>query len=149
MNEIPRQDTFLSLAEVLEQASQQCLNAERNLRGCLYQVSEPHSLALGEIAEHERDLAEILSSFAKNAPDGILETRFQYTLDTVTHPEPQDAFEAARSLIDSNERIVDELREQSLKAIPETVVETLDILWRDVEAVGRKISMIQVTMQDT
>ncbi|MEJ2530323.1 MAG: hypothetical protein P8Y92_00875 [Halioglobus sp.] len=148
MNETHKQDTFLSLAEVLENASDRCLNAERNLRGCLYKVGEPHSLALGEMAANERDLAELLSAFAKNAPEHVLETRFQYTLDTVAHPEPEDPFEAARYLIDNNERIVEELRGQARNATPERVVEALDVLWREVEAKGRRISMIHVTMQD-
>ncbi len=148
MNENHRQDTFLSLADVLQDAANRCLNAERNLRGRLYQVGEPHSLALGAMAANERALAELLSAFARNAPDNILNTRFQYTLDTVVHPQPEDAFQAVRRLIENNERIVDELREQARNAIPERVAEALDILWRDVEAKGRKISMIQVTMQD-
>lgn len=148
MNETPKQDTFLSLAEVLETAVQQCLNAERNLRGSLYQAGEPHTLALGEMAESERKLAALLSGFADKMPDKVLATRFQYTLDSIEYPEPRDPFEAASRLIEVNERIVDDLREQARNAVPASVGEALDVLWRDVEAMGRRISMIHVTMHD-
>jgi hypothetical protein len=148
MEENQRQATFLSVAEVLASAAEQCLNAERNLRCTLYHVGEPHALALGEMAARERELAALLSGFVGEASENILETRLQYTLDSIDYPEPRDPFEAATRLVEVNGRIVDDLREQSRNVVPARVGEALDLLWRDVEAISRRISMIHVTMHD-
>jgi len=148
MNEHVTKDSFLKIEEVLQQAAAQCRDAGLALRLSLGEAPEPYKLALEEIADLEQELGSLLARFAREAPASVLETRCQYTIDTYQPPEPDDYSAAADQLIELNKKIIDDLAEQTTKAAPEDVEEALDALWRNVDTLGRKISMIRLTMQD-
>jgi len=148
MQEKDKQNTFLSLGELLERAARQCRAAERELRSFFDEVPEPEVLAYREMAERECELAEMLKTFARRAPETTLNTRVQFTLDCPERPAPQSAHGAAQQMVEFNEDLVESLQEQSRTMTPDSVAESLETLWRDTEALARQVSMTFLTMQD-
>jgi hypothetical protein len=105
-------------------------------------------MALAKIADIERELAGLLARFAENGPEHVLQTRFQYTLDTDRLPEPAHPFQAVNYIISINQKIIDDLDDQARKIGLDSVEDALEALRSEVESLARKISMIRVTMQD-
>lgn len=149
MQEKDKQNTFLSLGELLERAARQCRAAERELRSFFDGVPEPEVLAYREMADRECELAEMLKTFAKRAPETTLNTRVQFTVECPERPAPQSVYGAAQQMVEFNEDLVESLQEQSRMTTPDSVAESLETLWRDTEALARQISMTLLTMQDT
>lgn len=141
-------DSFLSVGEFLKDAAEQSRVAERALRSNLHKVTEPYSLALTEIDELERAFVGLLANYSKSAPMNVLETRFQYTLDTVHADLALGPYEAVDRLISVNWQIANDLEEQARKVNSQSVEDALELLRRELETITRRISMIRITIGD-
>lgn len=150
MSDAHQRDTFISCAELLRAEAQRSENAESNLRAHLQATPEPFAGALRQAADLERDLATLLRGYADAGPKHVIGTRLQYTADSHsnTHADPENPDDALRQLVAVNKVISDNLLTAVRNDIPAEVAEELDTLWRDADKLGRRISMIHVTMQD-
>jgi len=142
-------DTFLSIQECLEQSAASCREAARGVESCLGDVDSPYREGLQEMVETEAELAEVLSNFADHGPASLLNTRLQFTFHL---PDEVSAGASASSALKHlqaiNEQAVMNLREQVSQSVPPGSAEHWDTLWREVEALARRISTIHVTMRD-
>lgn len=143
-----RQDTFLSIGACLEKTAAKCRAAADSLQAHLGEVDSPYREALAEMVDTERELAELLANYADHGPKNVLDTRVQFNLHLPEARDNPTSGEAVKHLQATNLAGVQNLREQVSNTIPPDVVEELDTLWRDAEALGRRISVIHTTMRD-
>lgn len=144
----PHQNTFLSVGKCLETTAESCHMAAANLNRYLDSIDRPYRDGVAEIVDLENQLGDLLANYAERGPANVLDTRVQYNLPL---PEPEGASNASRAmklLQDTNTAGIDNLRQQAGNTIPPDVAEELDTLWRDAENLGRRISMVHVTMRD-
>jgi hypothetical protein len=141
-------DTFVSVGEILSEAARRCLEVEADLKVLAGHGSDPVSLAYEEIADSEHRLAVLLAEFASSGPQHVLDTRFQYTPDESAANRPRNAEDAVAQLVDVNHQLCESLRELSNNVAPPEVAEDIDKLQRQVDTMGRRISMISVTLRD-
>jgi hypothetical protein len=142
-------ETFVSVGDVLCGAAKRCLEAEADLKVLTRHGSDPLSMACEEIANHEHDLATLLERFTRRGPGNLLETRFQYTPEETIAPRPRTVEDAIAHLVALNYQLSEHLRQLVDNIAPHELAESLDALRREVDALGRKISMISVTLRDS
>lgn len=148
MRDTQNQDTYLSCAELLNTEAGRCERAASDLKAHMGTAPEPFSDALREAAALEQELATLMRDYAARGPKHVVETRLQYTADSEEHSDPKSPEDALVRLTDINKEISEKLLIATRNEIPAEVAEELDTLWRDIDKLCRKISMIHVTMQD-
>ncbi|WP_439134254.1 hypothetical protein [Pseudomaricurvus sp.] len=142
------QDTFLSCADLLKGEADRCEIAERDLRVHMQSTSEPFAMTLQEIADLEREMVTLMRSYAARGPTKVVETRLQYTADSGVYEDPKTPESALVRLTAVNKEVSDKLFTAINNDIPQEIAEELDTLWRNMETLGLKISMMHVTTQD-
>ena len=147
-NTKPEQDTFQSVSECLKKMAEHCRAAADSLQAHLEEVKSPYQEALSEIVGTENELTRLLTDYANQGPDAVLETRVQFFPQFPDVSESDSPGEAITDLQQANEAGLQYLQEQMSNIDAPDVTEELDTLWRDVDKLCRRVSVIHTTMQD-
>lgn len=150
MAQTEHQDTFLSTAQFFELAARRCREAEQGLRHHLQEADEIHSQEMKSVADQEHKLVSILECYVQEGPDDVLSTRLQYQIDSKLETEisSQSMDEAFDNLLQLNKDLARTFHDQAIKSATGSVGDAMENIRTEVDAINRRISMIQVTAQD-
>jgi len=143
-----KRDTFLSVAQLLERATERCARAAEMLERCEAGEDQTHRSLLEDVAADQRELVQQLELYRRDGPENVLTTRLQYRAPEREQQAPHSAQEALQYTTAVNNDVAQLLEEQVLKlAAPETA-EQLEDLHQAVVSTNRQISMARVTGED-
>lgn len=143
-----KQDTFQTISECLKKIAVHCRRAADSLQARLDEVKPPYQEALSEIVSTEVELVRLLTDYADQGPDSVLETRVQFFPQFPDVGKAESPGQAVSDLQEANRAGLEYLEEQMSNIDASEVTEEFDTLWRDADKLCRRISVIHTTMRD-
>tara|TARA_R110002110_G_scaffold415561_1_gene650784 strand:+ start:84550 stop:84999 length:450 start_codon:yes stop_codon:yes gene_type:complete len=143
-----QKSSYLSCHQLLQESAQRCSRAASNLGDQIQHVSPPYDSAMREIQHTQDELAQLLLDFVHNGPEKVLQTRLQFSEQAPLQEACDTPGSSLKALIQTNQRINDELELQAPNFDTQDTREVFAALRQKVVALSRRISNIQVTERD-